>query len=53
MDAMIQIAQRLVLAVTHAVRSGEESVHFHAGDLGRPYVCEDRHCSSPGLRVER
>jgi hypothetical protein len=26
-----------------------ERVHFHAGDHGRPYVCEDPRCSSPSL----
>ena len=28
-----------------------ESVHFHAGEHGRPYVCEDRHCASPALSI--
>jgi hypothetical protein len=22
--------------------------HFHAGEGGRAYVCEDPHCTSPG-----
>jgi hypothetical protein len=26
-----------------------ERVHFHAGDDGRPYVCENSHCTSPAL----
>src|SRR4051794_3441051 len=28
-----------------------ESVHFHAGDHGRPYLCENPHCSSPALHT--
>lgn len=24
-------------------------VHFHAGEGGRPYVCENPRCESPGL----
>jgi hypothetical protein len=26
-------------------------VHFHAGALGRPHVCENARCTSPQLRV--
>jgi hypothetical protein len=25
--------------------------HFHGGDGGRPYVCDNPRCSSPGLDV--
>jgi len=28
-----------------------ESVHFHTGDHGRPYLCENPHCSSPALHT--
>ena len=24
-------------------------VHFHSGDHGRPYVCDNPRCESPGL----
>jgi hypothetical protein len=30
-----------------------ERVHVHAGDHGRPYVCEDPRCSSPALHDAR
>ncbi|MEA2321448.1 MAG: hypothetical protein QOD81_1298 [Solirubrobacteraceae bacterium] len=52
--AMTPLTHRLGLAVTRALRASHahaERVHFHAGDHGRPYVCEDRRCSSPSLRV--
>jgi hypothetical protein len=28
-----------------------EPVHFHAGDDGRPSICENARCSSPALAV--
>ena len=28
-----------------------ESVHFHTGDHGRPYLCENPHCNSPALHT--
>jgi hypothetical protein len=28
-----------------------ESVHFHAGEHGRPYLCEHPHCNSPALHT--
>jgi hypothetical protein len=43
---------RLLAGVAHALRThdGVDSrVHFHSGDHGRPYVCENPHCESPGL----
>jgi hypothetical protein len=52
--AMTHLTHRLLLAVTralHADHPDHERVHFHAGDHGRPYVCEDRRCSSPRLQV--
>jgi hypothetical protein len=27
------------------------SVHFHAGEHGRPYLCEHPHCTSPALHT--
>jgi hypothetical protein len=36
----------------HALRPTER-VHFHAGDHGRPYVCEDARCNSPALQTVR
>jgi hypothetical protein len=53
---MTHITNRLLRAVTgalHTDHAGDERVHFHAGEHGRPYVCEDRRCSSPGLHVAR
>jgi hypothetical protein len=49
--AMTSLTHRLVQAVTHALHADGERVHFHAGDHGRPYVCEDRRCASPSLHV--
>jgi hypothetical protein len=37
-------------ALTRALHPGE-SVHFHAGEHGRPHLCEHPHCSSPGLET--
>jgi hypothetical protein len=51
---MTDLTHRLLLAVTgalHADHGDDEQVHFHVGDHGRPYVCEDRRCSSPRLQV--
>jgi hypothetical protein len=36
----------------HALRPAER-VHFHAGDHGRPYLCEDSRCNSPALQTAR
>ena len=30
-----------------------ERLHFHAGDDGRPYVCENPRCTSPALGSAR
>ena len=48
---MTQLTHRFRLALASALRErhAEEPVHFHAGDDGRPYVCEDPHCNSPSL----
>lgn len=32
--------------------SPQDSVHFHLGHDGRPYVCDFAHCDSPGLTVD-
>ena len=38
-------------ALANALREHhtDEPMHFHADDHGRPYVCENPRCSSPGL----
>ena len=36
----------------HALRPTER-VHFHAGEHGRPYVCEHPRCNSPALQTVR
>jgi hypothetical protein len=48
---MAHLTDRLRVALGNALREhhAAEPVHFHAGDHGRPYVCEDPHCSSPSL----
>jgi hypothetical protein len=38
--------------VTRALRPNDR-VHFHAGDHGRPYVCEHSRCTSPALHIAR
>ena len=51
---MTGLTHRLLLAVTRALHTDHahhERVHFHAGDHGRPYVCEDPRCSSPSLHI--
>jgi len=50
-----RLTHRLRAAVARALRQDHvnERVHFHAGDHGRPYVCEDPRCSSPSLRIAR
>ena len=41
---------RIFAAITRALREDTtEKVHFHGGPHGRPYVCENPGCSSPGL----
>jgi hypothetical protein len=43
---------RILAAITQAFRENLDSdkVHFHAGPAG-PYVCENPHCTSPGLEA--
>ncbi|MDQ1741523.1 MAG: hypothetical protein QOE53_3175 [Pseudonocardiales bacterium] len=48
---MTQLTHRFRVALADALRQhhAEEAVHFHAGDDGKPYVCENARCSSPSL----
>jgi hypothetical protein len=48
---MTQLTHRFRHALAGALhdRHMEAPVHFHSGDEGRPYVCEDPRCSSPSL----
>jgi hypothetical protein len=48
---MPHLTHRLRTALADALREhhADDPVHFHAGDHGRPYVCEDPRCSSPSL----
>ena len=48
---MPHLTHRARAALAHALRDrhNDQPVHFHAGDHGRPYVCEDPRCSSPSL----
>ena len=52
---MPHLTHRLRAALADALRDRhtDEPVHFHAGDHGRPYVCEDPRCSSPSLTTTR
>jgi hypothetical protein len=38
-----------VLSTVRRTLRPTECVHFHAGDDGRPYVCENARCTSPAL----
>jgi hypothetical protein len=43
---------RLLAGVVQALRTEDDAdahVHFHSGDHGRPYVCDNPHCESPSL----
>ena len=42
----------LLSTVTRALATTER-VHFHAGDHGRPYACENPRCTSPALRTAK
>jgi hypothetical protein len=46
---------RLIDAIVRTVHSddADDRVHFHAGDHGRPYVCEDPRCQGPALGIAR
>ena len=48
---MPKLTHSLRTALTNALRElrAEERVHFHTGDHGRAYVCENPRCSSPGI----
>jgi hypothetical protein len=48
---MTPLTHRLRVALADALRErhANDAVHFHAGDGGRPYVCENPRCSSPSL----
>jgi hypothetical protein len=47
---MRQRIHDVLSSLTRALRPAE-SVHFHAGAHGRPYLCEHRHCNSPALHT--
>jgi hypothetical protein len=45
------MANRIIAAVARALRddSDYDRTHFHADATGRPYVCDNARCESPGL----
>jgi hypothetical protein len=49
---MSHLIHEVLGAVTRTLRP-KERVHFHAGDHGRPYVCEHPRCNSPALHTAR
>ena len=49
---MSHLLHAIVDTVTRALPP-HERVHVHAGDHGRPYVCEDPRCNSPALQTAR
>jgi hypothetical protein len=50
--AMPHLIHDVLSALTDALRPTER-VHFHAGDNGRPYVCEQPLCNRPALHTAR
>lgn len=36
-------------ALLNALAPSRPAFHHHSDDDGRPYVCEQPHCSSPGF----
>jgi hypothetical protein len=43
---------RLLVGLAGALRTPDRAdahVHFHSGDQGRPYVCDNPRCESPCL----
>jgi hypothetical protein len=42
-----------VLSTVMGALRPAERVHFHAGDDGRPYLCENHRCTSPALHTAR
>jgi hypothetical protein len=45
---------RLIDAVSRAIHADDaDRVHFHAGEHGRPYVCENPRCEGPALGSAR
>jgi hypothetical protein len=46
-----QLITQLHIKLPAAVGAEDGRMHFHSGDYGRPYVCDDPRCSSPGLDV--
>jgi hypothetical protein len=45
--------RRFTAMLANVVRDNwtPDDVHFHAGTLSRPYVCEDPRCTAPHLDV--
>jgi hypothetical protein len=50
LNAFSELANQLHIKLP-AVGAEDRRVHFHSGDYGRPYVCDDPGCSSPSLDV--
>ena len=48
--------RRIISAISRMVRHNwtpvPADVHFHPRSEGRPYVCDNARCTSPGLDVE-
>ena len=47
---MTHLLHEALAAVTRALRPNER-VHFHAGNHGHPYLCENPRCNSPALHT--
>ena len=49
-EQMLHRIRDVLTSLTRALHPAE-SVHFHAGEHGRAYLCEHRHCNSPALHT--
>jgi hypothetical protein len=50
----LEMTSRIIAAIARGLGQDtrEDKVHVHSGAYGRPYVCDDPHCTSPSLDVE-
>ena len=50
--AMLHRIHDVLSTITRAL-CPTERVHFHAGDHGRPYLCENPRCTAPALHIAK
>jgi hypothetical protein len=49
---MLHRIHDVLSSLTRALHPAQ-AVHFHAGEHGRPYLCEHPHCNSPALHTAK